>query len=294
MEDIKTFLIYLIGLIGLIGASLLFANQGEPPELSPLPATAPLTNRIARLATLSAAVSQPECADTAQGAIFNDVSNGSSTTNSEDRRLFISGTIYTSDGATPLPDALIEVWQEMPIDEYRSYLHRTQIETEATGRYTFMTVNPHPGQTMSVRYQVSYQQRCFLSMSLKVITVSLLRYSFVRDIDLSLPMPAQSPAVQFSKAGPVFHGPIDIVLPVPPPVSFRTNLIPPDVAGEPLTISGIVYAADGEKPLPARWSRSGRPILKVSTKATNIPRRPSILEGEYAPPPPPVAMSLPR
>jgi protocatechuate 3,4-dioxygenase beta subunit len=51
-------------------------------------------------------------------------------------------------------------------------------------------------------------------------------------------------------AGPKLGGPIDVVLPVPPPVSFRADLIPPDVAGEPLTISGVVYAADRETPLP--------------------------------------------
>jgi hypothetical protein len=219
MEDIKTFLIYLVGLVGLIGASLLFANQGEPPELSPLPATAAPTDRIAQLATRSAAVSRAECTDTAQGMIFDDVPGMSSAiTNSDDGRLFISGTIYASDGATPLPGALIKVGQGMPIDEYQSYLHRTQLQTEASGRYTFTMENPRPGYPISLHYRVSYQNRCLLSMHLKIITVSLLRPPLVRDSDPSFPVSAQSPVAQFSEVGPVFHGPIDIVLPVPPPV----------------------------------------------------------------------------
>jgi protocatechuate 3,4-dioxygenase beta subunit len=249
MEDIKSFVIYLVALVGLIGASLLFANQGEPPEITPLPTT-PSPTKISQAATPSA-VDQPDsCADAAQGAILNDVPDGSPTTNSEDRRLSISGTIYASDGITPLPGALIKVWREMPREPYRSYLHRIPIQTEASGRYTFTTINPRPGQTMSVRYQVSYHDRCLFSMSLKIITASLLRHPFATDIDPSAPMPAQSPVAQFSEAGPMFHGPVDLVLPVPPPVSFRANLIPPDVAGEPLIISGVVYAADRETPLP--------------------------------------------
>ena len=218
MEDIRTFLLYLIGLVGLIGASILYANQGEAPGLGPLPARATPT-KILQAAPPSAVARLKPCASLTYGLISNSVAGVPSTaTNSDDGLLSISGTIYASDGATPLPGVLIEVWGAMSIDDYESYFYRTQIQTGASGYYTYRMVKPSPDHPLSIRYRISYQDRCLLSMYLEVITESLLRPSMVSDNDPLFPLSTKSPVAQFREARPVLHGPVDIVLPVPPPM----------------------------------------------------------------------------
>jgi hypothetical protein len=144
MEDIKSFLIYLVALVGLIGASLLFANQGEPPEITPFP------TKISQ-AAMPSAVDQPDtCAGTAHRLIFNDVPGMSSAiTNSNDGRLFISGTIYASDGVTPLPGALIEVWPEVPVDERQGYvlLKAARFPPNRCASFTILIPPPWPMTT---------------------------------------------------------------------------------------------------------------------------------------------------
>lgn len=217
MEDIKTFLLYLIGLVGLIGASLLFANQGEAPELLPLPATtAPA--KISQIATPSAVGGLATCAATAQGLIFNYVPGMSSTiTNSDDGRLSISGTIYASDGATPLPGALIEVWEKPSENEHQDYVPLTQIQTGTAGRYTFTTMKPRPHTMVSVYYRVSYQHHCLLAMRIDLVSVSRSKSPFLTNTLSASPSLMTPLADRIKEAGTVFHGPVDIVLPAPPP-----------------------------------------------------------------------------
>jgi protocatechuate 3,4-dioxygenase beta subunit len=200
-------------LVGLIGASLLFANQGEPPEITSFP------TKISQAATPSA-VDQPDtCAGTAHGLIFNDVPGVSSAiTNSNDGRLFISGTIYASDGVTPLPGALIEVWPEVPVDERQGYVLLTQIQTTSTtGRYTFITAKPQPHHTLSIHYRISYHDKCLLLMQLDIMDVSVLRHPPVRDVQSSSLIETTPPPDHIGEARLVHHGSVDIVLPVPPP-----------------------------------------------------------------------------
>jgi hypothetical protein len=142
-----------------------------------------------------------------EGLIFDDVPGMSSAiTNSDDR-------------ATPLPDALIEVWRGVYLDQYQGYdVPLTQIQTGTTGRYTFTVMKLHPHTMISVHYQVSYQYNYLLAMQINVVSVPLWKSAFLTNALSSAPPPTTPLVDRIKEAGAVFHGPVDIVLPVPPPV----------------------------------------------------------------------------
>jgi catechol 1,2-dioxygenase len=171
--------------------------------------------------------------------------------------LMISGTVYASDCLTPLPDTLIEVWYANPDSRY-SYTEpvsfRGQLRTDAAGHYEFAALRPgrklgiydtgHELLERHLHFHVRYQDNEPLVTRLDVTDDTFII------TPASLPAPTKRSTETVDPIEPVLQARFDIVLPVPPSVSSRTNLIPPAVAGEPLTISGVVYTVAGKTPLP--------------------------------------------
>lgn len=62
-------------------------------------------------------------------------------------RLYISGTVYSSDCQTPLPNATIEVWQANDAAEYdtsQDFKLRGTMVSDANGHYAYETIMPGP------------------------------------------------------------------------------------------------------------------------------------------------------
>jgi len=62
-------------------------------------------------------------------------------------RLFISGTVLSSDCQTPIPNAMIEVWQANDAAEYDNSANfelRGILYSDANGHYTYETIMPGP------------------------------------------------------------------------------------------------------------------------------------------------------
>ena len=59
-------------------------------------------------------------------------------------RLIVSGTVYADDRQTPLPGALVEVWQADSQGQYGTGPHRLRAKTitDMDGRYEFSTIKP--------------------------------------------------------------------------------------------------------------------------------------------------------
>ena len=78
--------------------------------------------------------------------------------------LIISGRIFAADCVTPLPGALIEVWQTNPEGSYSASDFRARLVSDAEGRYEFTTIRPSPAIAASqfrparIHYRVSYPQ----------------------------------------------------------------------------------------------------------------------------------------
>ena len=57
-------------------------------------------------------------------------------------RMFITGTIYAKDCITPIPNALIDVWQANNEGEYENINYRGKIYSDQNGNYSFETILP--------------------------------------------------------------------------------------------------------------------------------------------------------
>ena len=57
-------------------------------------------------------------------------------------RLFITGTVYAKDCITPVPNALIDVWQANNEGAYEDVGYRGKIYTDEVGNYAFESIQP--------------------------------------------------------------------------------------------------------------------------------------------------------
>jgi catechol 1,2-dioxygenase len=57
-------------------------------------------------------------------------------------RLFITGTVYAKDCVTPVPNALIDVWQANNEGAYEDVDYRGKIYTDEAGNYAFESIQP--------------------------------------------------------------------------------------------------------------------------------------------------------
>lgn len=57
-------------------------------------------------------------------------------------RLFITGTVYAKDCVTPIPNALIDVWQANDEGAYEDINYRGKVYTDEGGNYAFESIQP--------------------------------------------------------------------------------------------------------------------------------------------------------
>ena len=57
-------------------------------------------------------------------------------------RMYITGTLYAKDCTTPIPNALIDVWQANKEGEYENIDYRGKIYSDQNGNYSFETIQP--------------------------------------------------------------------------------------------------------------------------------------------------------
>ena len=61
---------------------------------------------------------------------------------SEEPRLFITGTIYAKDCVTPIPNAIIDIWQANNNGAYEDISYRGKLFTDEGGNYAFESIQP--------------------------------------------------------------------------------------------------------------------------------------------------------
>ena len=169
--ELKTLFFYLLGLGGLLVVTWLYTTQGDLVEFAPLSTATsqlsvdPTTTSIANRSTL--------CSATPSTIKYDYVPDAPNTTTLVPNGLIlpgspliIFGTVYASDCATPLPNALIEVWHADVAGQYDNslpFILRGQLRTDAKGRYQFTTIKP--GRTIigqdtipaNIHYRVSFK-----------------------------------------------------------------------------------------------------------------------------------------
>src|SRR5262245_60864273 len=140
MEDSKTLALYILSVAGLILVSFLFTSRTEQPEVEP-PQPAPVTSTLttakptANLSTLD----QTVCTAPNQVALYRPEMS-----HLEGDRLVISGTVYASNSATPLPNVPIEVWLTTEENRYDPHFppynaFHDWFHTDETGHYEATT-----------------------------------------------------------------------------------------------------------------------------------------------------------
>jgi len=216
MEDSKTLQFYVVGLAGLITLSILFTGRIEPPETEPLLTTRVPTTAAVKPMARPVQVSQKGC-PIANHKIMLYIPEMMT----EDQRLVISGTVYAADLVTPLPGVLIEVSQTSPERQMNprapSSIFRDYNITDAVGHYDFTMVKPDRYNLIYLYYRARDLNYCPLTLQLFLVDEPALddastSLNFIK-FDLS----------QVNASGPLLRGPVDIVLPVPPPEGKTTT-----------------------------------------------------------------------
>src|SRR5262245_35618272 len=106
MATLKIWLPYIFGLIVLI-ITLALATQNLFADIEPLASPPPSATPLPKAEPFPGAAKLARCREVSQPRFFFYVPT---TTHEAGEPLTISGTVYASD-LTPLPDALVEVWQ---------------------------------------------------------------------------------------------------------------------------------------------------------------------------------------
>lgn len=217
MKDLKTVLFYVLGLAGLIIASVMFTGQVEVVD-NELTTVTPANQVAWRPAiTTPSETNQPDCALTAMSITYSYIPNAPFTTSlappdRKGERLMVSGTLYASNRITPLPGALVEVWQADAEGRYGRL--RGQMQTDADGHYEFTTIKPGHYKVdclpmpAHIHYRLSYldNEPIFQTLFFQddpYLTNILVEPAFIRPL-----------TTRVGSDGPVLHATFDITLPV--------------------------------------------------------------------------------
>jgi hypothetical protein len=202
MTKFKILFPYIFGLVSLI-ISFGLVSQARLAEVEPLPSPLPSATPLPKPELFPGAAKLARCRVLSQPRFFFYLYT---TPHEVGKPLTISGTVYASD-LTPLPDALVEVWQNNINQVNQPYFPtvlNVQLHTDREGHYEFKTMGPTGSEQSYLHYQVTYQNYCPLLMHLHLLVEPPAR-------------PAKPVYAQVEVTGPVLHGPVDIIMPVPPP-----------------------------------------------------------------------------
>ena len=229
MEGLKTLLFYLFGLAGLVGVTIFSTSQIERVEIRPLPPHTPTIALTPQSTAASPEIGQIGCALISERIAFGYLPDTATLTSLASDILTISGTVYASDFATPLPEVLIEVWRATPesrYDRFPPFILLKQVRTDAAGRYKFITAKPdhiispysyrYGGEFLPIyfHYRLTYQGNCPTSVKLLSAETTAPKY------DSSASTVPQT--LLFKRVKPddtLLQGPVDVALPVSPPTS---------------------------------------------------------------------------
>ena len=146
--------------------------------------------------------------------------------------LHVSGAVYASDCQTPLPGAIIDIWQADASGNYDfsdDYLYRGRVETDETGSYTFDTVPPgnySAGNALRpahIHIKVFYHDEELLTTQIYFADDPANTQDGLFDSSLIMPVSAASD-------DPALQGAFDFVLDAPPttntsPSGFLARLL---------------------------------------------------------------------
>jgi hypothetical protein len=203
MTNFKILLLYIVSLISLF-MFFGYIHPGEPAQLESLPSPIPSATPLPRPEPFPGAARFVRCQDLSKPNFFFYTP---AITTASEKRLTISGTVYTSN-LTPLPNALVELWQGDINQVNYSYpliIFRGRLRTDEAGHYEFTTTKFTLSAPSYLKYRVTYRDYCPLEMYLHLVVEPLSK-------------PAEHIVAKVQVVGPVLHGSVDIVLPVPPPV----------------------------------------------------------------------------
>ena len=218
MEGLKTVLFYTLGLAALIVASIVLTrppqveiSQLPPATLDPgLPIATPQTPQ------------QTGCQLTPTSLAIGYLPGAPLTTtlvpaNLPGERLMVSGTVYAADEVTPVPNALVEVWQadaEGRYDYPTPLTLRARMYIDSEGRYQFITIKPGHYQVgcqfqpAHIHYRVTYlDNQPFFALMFFENDPYLAEAQFVEPTSIR-PLTRQP-----GTDGVVLQGTFDIVLP---------------------------------------------------------------------------------
>lgn len=202
MINLKTLFPYIFGLVSLI-ISIGVIGQGKPVEAELLPSPAASATPLPQPERFPGAAKLVRCRALSQPRFFFYRSSSDNV----EKSLIISGTVYASD-LTPLPNALVEIWQADNRADYPYYsiTFSDRLRTDEAGHYEMTRMELARLGHSYLHYWVTYRGYCPLLMHIHLITElpaqSIKRPIFAKVVEIT---------------GPVLQGPVDIVLPVPPP-----------------------------------------------------------------------------
>jgi hypothetical protein len=202
MAKLKILLPYIFGLMSLI-ISFGLVSQAKPAQVERLPSPTPTATPLPKPEPFPGARRLARCQAVSQPRFFFYMPTHTAET---EKALILSGTVYASD-LTPLPGALVEIWpgnfSQAKHFSYPPLLVEGRLTDEA-GHYDFATTQLTRSERSYLHYKITYRDYCPLFIDLHLVLEPR-------------PKPAKHTVANVEITGLVLRGPVDMVLPVPPP-----------------------------------------------------------------------------
>lgn len=193
----KVLLPYIFGLVSLL-ISFGVVNWGEGIKAEGLSSPTPSATPLPRVEPFPGAARLVRCQALSEPNFFF---YRPTLTADMPQKLIIPGTVYASD-LSPLPNALVEIWQNDDTQVNQPMLFNVSTRTDELGHYEFKLMKPTPSRRVYFHYRVTHRDYCTMVMHLHVLVEPR-------------PRPAKPIFAKVQVTGPVLDGPVNVVMPVP-------------------------------------------------------------------------------